>query len=354
MRNLAIIWAVTGLLSASLSTTFGQAIAPLELVDPGLNRADEPLAEFSAARAGDFLDAAALNWQKERKCMTCHTNYLYLLARPVLHDNSPAEAEVRRFAEQLVHERWQDPGPRWDAEVVMTAAVLASHDAATGDKLHPTTRTALDRMWTVQRDDGGFKWISCNWPPFESDEHFGATMAALAAAWAPEDYVAELEVAAHLEKLRGYFTSHPPAMLHHKLMLVWVSSELPGVLSDTERQAVLDELLTLQRPDGGWAFATLGEWKRGDDLTRDLETSDGYGTALAVFVARRGGVPAGDERIARGVAWLKSHQRASGRWFTRSAYKDSKHFITHAGTSMALMALDACDALNPGGATAAP
>jgi squalene-hopene/tetraprenyl-beta-curcumene cyclase len=43
------------------------------------------------------------------------------------------------------------------------------------------------------------------------------------------------------------------------------------------------------------------------------------------------------------VDWLKSHQRESGRWFTRSLHQDSMHYITHAGTAMAVMALAACD-----------
>ncbi len=45
------------------------------VVKPGPNRADEALAEtFSLASAHRFLDAAALSWQKERKCFSCHTS----------------------------------------------------------------------------------------------------------------------------------------------------------------------------------------------------------------------------------------------------------------------------------------
>jgi hypothetical protein len=44
------------------------------------------------------------------------------------------------------------------------------------------------------------------------------------------------------------------------------------------------------------------------------------------------------------VEWLKTHQRESGRWFTRSLNQDNMHDITHAGRAMAVMALAACDA----------
>ena len=47
-------------------------------------------------------------------------------------------------------------------------------------------------------------------------------------------------------------------------------------------------------------------------------------------------------RIAKGVQWLKTHQRESGRWFTRSLRSDGKNFLTHAGTAFALLALHDC------------
>ena len=97
--------------------------------------------------------------------------------------------------------------------------------------------------------------------------------------------------------------------------------------------------MSLQRPDGGWAFASLGNWRRSDGKPQDTQTSDGYGTGFAVYVLRMAGLPAEHPQIQKGVDWLKTHQRASGRWYTRSASKDSKHYVTHEGTAFALMAL---------------
>ena len=61
-----------------------------------------------------------------------------------------------------------------------------------------------------------------------------------------------------------------------------------------------------------------------------------------IHLARRGAVPAADARLAKGVAWLKAQQRESGRWFARSLNEDGKHFLSHAGTAFALLALHAC------------
>jgi len=345
---LVLLWVLLGLI-----TSAGRAAEPLaavtaeNVVEPAANVIDEPLAAaYSLEQGKQFLDAAALTWQKQRDCMACHTNYLYLLTRPALGVNDAAHRTVRQYAEELVTKTWPAKGPRWDTEVVMAGMVLGYNDRLTSGTLHPTTRTALDRMWQVQREDGGVDWISCDWPPFESDDEFGATMMALAVSVAPDKYADTPAAQAGIEKLKKYFVDTPLPTLHHRAMLVWADSYRAGWLSPTERQKIVDELLSLQHEDGSWSIASLGNWQRGDGTPQDLKTGDGYATGLAIYLARRVGIPAEDPRLAKGVAWLKANQRASGRWFTRSLHKDSQHYITHAGSNLALMALASCGALD--------
>jgi squalene-hopene/tetraprenyl-beta-curcumene cyclase len=64
---------------------------------------------------------------------------------------------------------------------------------------------------------------------------------------------------------------------------------------------------------------------------------------LILYVLRQSGVPATKEPIRRGVTWLQTNQRASGRWFTRSVNADRAHYNTNAGTSYAVIALKACE-----------
>jgi squalene-hopene/tetraprenyl-beta-curcumene cyclase len=332
-----------------LATNFvlaARAAEPVTLENvaaPAANTATEPLAkEFSLAGAARFLDEAALNWQKSRKCFTCHTNYAYLYARPLVSSDVVAHRAVRDFAAQLVNERWPEKGPRWDAEVVATAAALAFNDAATTGKLAPETRMALDKMWTIQREDGGWKWLDCNWPPMEDDDHYGATLAAIAVGVAPDEYAKSPAAEKGMAGLRKYLKANPPPTLHHKAMLLWASSYIPDLTTPSERKQWIDELLALQKPDGGWGLATLGDWKRSDDKPQDRTKSDGYGTGFVVYVLRRSGLKQDHAAIEKGVAWLKGNQRESGRWFTRSLNRDSKHYITHAGTAFAVMALAEC------------
>ena len=312
------------------------------------NSPDEPIRpKASLAAAGAFLDSVAVNWTRQRKCGTCHTNYPYLVARPVLNEPSAAMAEVRQFFEDRVA-HWDDAEkgakPRWDAEVVSTAAALAMNDSATSGKLHPRSRQALDRVWTVQKADGGFDWLKCGWPPYEHDDYYGAIVAALGVGYAPSGYAQTPAAVAGVRRLRAFFSKNPAPSVHHQVMLLWASTRLDGLLTADERTATIARLRALQRADGGWNLPSLGDWKRHDGSANDrAAASDGYATALAVFVLRQAGVPATDEGLRRGLGWLLANQRASGRWFTRSLSTDNHHFITHAGTAFAVLALRACD-----------
>jgi squalene-hopene/tetraprenyl-beta-curcumene cyclase len=331
-----------------LSAVSARAEAPKDFPKPSPNSADEPRAKTaSLAAAANFLDAVAVNWTRDRNCGTCHTNVPYLFARATIKD-TPSEGAniVRRFFEaRIVH--WDDEAkaakPRWDAEVVVTGVALAFHDAQTSGKLHSLTRKALDRMWTLQRADGSWNWLKCTWPPFEHDDYFGAVFAAVGTSIAPDDYRHAESAQKGLDKLKAYLRKTPAPNLHHKAWLLWASMKLDGLLTAEERQQLVKDLLARQREDGGWSLASLGDWKGHDGRENDKNaSSDGYGTGLVVYVLRQAGVPAKDKAIQRGIAWLQTNQRASGRWFTRSLNTDRAHYITNAGTAFAVLALTAC------------
>jgi len=269
------------------------------------------------------------------------------MARSSISPDAPAHRRIREAAELLATHPKKTGHEA--TEAVMVASVLAQNDAATTGKLHPATRFALDRIWTFQREDGGWNWFDGNEPPSEIDDHFGVTMAAIGVGSAPEDYASTPPARKGLERIRGYFRKNPPANLHHRGMKLLASLRVEGILTEAERSKTIEDLLAAQRPDGGWGLASLGRnWKRSDGKPQDYESSDGYGTGFVIYVLRAAGVPAGDPRIRGGIGWLKSHQRVSGRWFTRSLNRDGHHLLTNSGTAYAILALTSCGE-NPAG-----
>jgi squalene-hopene/tetraprenyl-beta-curcumene cyclase len=332
-------------LAALTSVASAQNAVPAKVPS---SSADEPMApKLSLAKAAEFLDTAGTSWTSVKKCGTCHTNYPYLMARPTLKEAPlTGHDEVRAFFEKRI-EGWDtDLGkPRFETEVVATAATLAFNDALTTGKLHPLTRKALDRMWTLQLKNGSFDWLKCGWPPFEHDDYYGAVYVAVGVGHAPEDYAKSDGAKDGLAKLRTYLMKTSPPNLHHKAWLLWASVKLEGVLTKERREETIKELLALQRPDGGWNLPSLGYWQAFDTKYEIDKSgnSDGYGTGLVVYVLRQAGLPADHVAIQKGVKWLHGNQRESGRWFTRSLNTDRYHYITNAGTAFAVLALKSCE-----------
>lgn len=94
MKSSSCSQAIAAFLLLISMAAIGGAAEPVKLVkvvDPGPNDPDEPLAaEFSIDRATHFLDSAAITWQKDQQCFTCHTNFVYLYARPPTSTNAIA------------------------------------------------------------------------------------------------------------------------------------------------------------------------------------------------------------------------------------------------------------------------
>ena len=108
-----------------------------------------------------------------------------------------------------------------------------------------------------------------------------------------------------------------------------------------KKVSVSAPFMLLGRSDG-FASGELGSWRQRDGETSEPVVnveSDGYGTGFVVFVLRQAGVKASDPRIRKGVAWLVTHQRANGHWWTQALRNepDTSNYLTHAGTTFAVL-----------------
>lgn len=315
--------------------------AALPTKAPTANKPDEKENKAaSLGQAAQFLDEANLHWTSQRKCGTCHTNYPYLMTRRAIRgaERSEAFTEIRSFFENRAL-NWDKVKPTWDAEVVSTAAALAWDDLLGGTAGSPAAKAAWDRMWKVQKADGGFEWLKCNWPPAEHDDYYGAIVAGMAVMVAPESWKEESKKP--IEKLVGYLKAKTPDSLHHELLRAWVLARMGQPLPDAETAKIITRLKDAAKAGGGWSLVSLGQWKRHGGEANDLAKADadGYGTAIVVVALEGLGDPAGIDLAKGGRKWLAGHQKESGRWFTRSPSNDKYHYMTHAGTAWAAYVL---------------
>ena len=322
-------------------------------------RSDDPPGDFNIERAAQFVDGVAVKWGVKHGCVTCHTNGHYLMVPPKLFKHRPAATEVRAFAEGWI-ESWDEIGlPRTEI-VVAPAAFLTINNMQMDGELRPATRSALDEAWKLQSDEGHWEdWLKCEWPPFEQDDHYGVTLLTIAMGMAPKSYTAIEPANTGISRMLNYLRKHEPEEVHHRAMMLWAGKYFEGLVSDEDRQRWINELFGLQKSSGGWASGDLGRWRQRAPETggyHHLEPAfvereyppvmidpngDGYGTGFVLYALLQAGVAASDDRMQKGLAWLQSNQQADGKWFTNSLRNesDTSNFLTHTGTTFALMAL---------------
>jgi squalene-hopene/tetraprenyl-beta-curcumene cyclase len=324
--------------------------------------AEPTLPKFSLSKAVEYIEQGNQLWWKKRNCVACHTNGIYGVMRPALTPFlGKPKAGTRKFLVADLAKMVAQPveslrtGIR-PTQVAYLAGGLAEWDRHVTRKLSPETDQALRLLLKLQSDDGSFSNTQC-WPPFESSAYQGTTVAAMAIMAAPGwlENLKDKDLQARVEKTRGYLRTAKPPHDYGKLLLLWTSTRMPGLIDAKLKQDLVASIWKHQQSDGGWSirsFAQPEAWGNGNrakKLRAEPEfknpPSDGHQTGLAILVLRDAGVPAKDKRIAKGVKWLLNNQRQSGRWWTRSLNTDSYHFITYSGSCFPLIALSKCGVL---------
>ena len=338
-------------------------------------------------------------------CVSCHTQLPYALARPLLrgamkeqglsapeqkmladvtkrvelwdqiepfYQDDPesrvyeareaAYFALMRAANKVDPERWKRPpfkgpdpplaGDARGTEAVLNAVILTSYDTQKGH-LSTVTRKAFDNMWGLQvkagADTGGWAWLNLVNTPWEGEgsAYQGAAFAALAVGMAPDGYENEAAIQPQVSLLRGYLRrKYAGQSTMNKLVVLWASAKLPGVLTAAEQKALANNIFTVQQADGGWSLTEFGSWKRRDS-TPLVTRSDGVATGLAVVALNAAGVAQGDKRMDDALVWLgKNQDPASGSWAGYSLNKqrdpasDVGRFMTDAATAYSTLALE--------------
>jgi hypothetical protein len=308
---------------------------------------------WDPAAAAAYLDARMDLWfangtklktgDTQTACVSCHAGLAYALSRPVLRRvmqvDAPSTQEARliddttrRVETYSTHQVLYGFNERRQiesrgTEAVLNAVILTSADAARNLR-EPSapTKKALARLWETQRADGRWDWL--------------------------ESYLS---------------SNYQAQQVYNRTWALLASTRVKRVVTDAQRDALIDELLQAQRDDGGWSLEAMGPWKwsktappvkaPGDLDTSLLTQSDGYATGLVVYALTQAGMARNHAAIHRGIRWLETNQRAiavpgvPGRgWHAHSLNYDREHggekgepwrrlFMTDTATAFAILAL---------------
>ncbi len=312
---------------------------------PRATNAEPILGHFDRRRATAFLDDASLQWTRQNKCATCHTNVPYLMVRPLLSGDFAAMQEVRSTVKMFARGQQEKPGNSANFLIAAAASALAVNDARAGHELDPDVRKMFDYLWTTQDSDGAWRYSLDGMLPFlERDQYYVSLLVALGVGYAPGHYSETPAAHDGFVKLQSFLRNNIPQNAHERAVLLWASVRTPGLLPAHEQARIEKDLLKLQNADGGWTLPALGRWPRHDGATNDPNgPSDGYATGLTTMTLCEAGYGLRDRPIRNAITWIETHQRTSGRWFTPSTYSDQfKNYLSNMGTAYAIMALKSC------------
>lgn len=357
---------VAGALVACLAYSAGSGLAQAQ-----------DAAAWSDAAAANYLDERLTWWMdwppaaRDRGtfCVSCHTAVPYAMARPHLRPAGRAvvpgdiEGRLLRNVETRVT-AWSEVEPFYSdarhevpktresrgTEAVLNALILSTRDAHAGE-LHATTVQAFDNLWALQLtsgpSSGAWPWLNFDLDPWEvpAAQYYGAALAALAVARAPDGYGARDHVHTRVAALRRFLRDgFGNQRLFNRVTALWAAASFPDLLDPAQEAAAIDDVFRLQREDGGWALSSLGSFARRDGTPLET-TSDGYATGMVMVALGGVGRLDGDPRLERGLGWLRTHQALDGSWSASSLNRrrapdpDRGRFMSDAATAYAVIAL---------------
>src|SRR5580693_5341344 len=253
---------------------------------------------WSPKAAAAYLDQRItwwMDWPKSARdhgtfCISCHTAATYGLGRQALRGplgEQSASPNEKRLLDNIIKRvrMWKEVEPFYPdqtsglpktsesrgTESILDALILVWNDIPSA-KLSTDARLALDNMWKLQlrsgEMSGAWAWLQFHNAPWEGDSQFyGTSLAAIAIGSAPGDYKSEPGIQPGLKLLRSYLLKSMDTQTPlDRIVLLWGSGRIPGLLTEAQQKKIIDETLIKQQEDGGFSLSSLvGAWKRKDN-----------------------------------------------------------------------------------------
>ena len=283
-------------------------------------RATPPQVHQAVDRAVKYLQTESAAWLNTRKCAACHHAPLplwalgeaerqgYAIDKKFLTDTvqSLLGSKDKLMASKIFPNPADPPDPRPQARGLNMGlpflAVAARSLPALSEGQKRSLKLIAEEIVKKQQPDGSWEFFATlRRPPINESQTTDAAWIIMALEGETAGPDAPESQRAALSKAVAWLDAARRSDLHQDKVL----KVLMGVRSGKPRkalQATIDELLALQRADGGWS-QTVPEWK-----------SDAFATGQTLYVLSLVGFTAERPEIKRGIDFLVATQKPDGSW----------------------------------------
>jgi Squalene-hopene cyclase C-terminal domain/Prenyltransferase and squalene oxidase repeat len=270
-------------------------------------------------RAITYLQTESAAWLNTRKCAACHHVPMplwalseaerqgYAIDKKYLADTTESllGSKEKLLSSRIFPDASAPPDPRPQGRGLNMGlpflAVAAQSLPALSEGQKQSLRLIADEIVKKQQPDGSWEFFAgLRRPPINESQITDTAWIIMALEGHTGPDVPKSESAARTKAV-AWFDAAKPSNLHQDKAL----KVLLGLRSGRSResmQSTVDELLSLQRPDGGWS-QTVPEMK-----------SDAFATGQTLYVLALAGYTADRPDIKRGIDFLVATQRPDGSW----------------------------------------
>lgn len=270
-------------------------------------------------RAIGYLQAESASWLKTRRCAACHhvPMPLWALGEAGRQGYAIDQKFVAETTDSLLGSRDKlmaskifpnpagPPDPRPQGRGLNMGLPFLAVAARSLPRLDEGQKQSLKRIAEEivrkQQPDGSWEFFATlRRPPINESQTTDAAWIVMALEGETGPDAPESQRAA-LSRAVAWLDAAKPSDIHQDKVL----KVLMGARSAKPRetvQAAIDELLALQRADGGWS-QTVPEWK-----------SDAFATGQTLYVLSLAGYTAERPEIKRGIDFLVATQKPDGSW----------------------------------------
>jgi hypothetical protein len=282
-------------------------------------RATPPQVHQTVDRAVKYLQTESAAWLNTRKCAACHHAPLalwalgeaerhgYAIDKKFLADTTESllGSKDKLLASKIFPNPADPPDPRPQGRGLNMGlpflAVAARSLPSLTEGQKQSLKLIVEEIVKKQQPDGSWEFFATlRRPPINESQTTDAAwiIMALQAETDPSAPKSQREA---LSKAIAWLDAAKRSDLHQDKVLKVLMAVRSGK-PPNDMQATIDEMLTLQRADGGWS-QTVPELK-----------SDAFATGQTLYVLSLAGFTAERPEIKRGIDFLVATQKPDGSW----------------------------------------
>ncbi len=277
----------------------------------------------SVERAIGYLQTESASWLNTRKCAACHHVPMplwalseaerqgYAIDKKFLADTTESllGSKEKLIASKIFPNPAETPDPRPQGRGLNMGlpflALAAQSLPSLKDGQKESLKLITEEIVKKQQPNGSWEFFATlRRPPINESQTTDAVWIIMALQGATGPDAPESQRVA-LSKAIAWLDAASLSDIHQDKVLKVLMGARSGKSRET-LQTAIDELLALQRADGGWS-QTVPEWK-----------SDAFATGQTLYVLSLAGYTADQPEIKRAMDFLVATQMPDGSWPMRS------------------------------------